>query len=535
MTEADIVVAGGGHNSLITAAYLQKAGYDCVVLDAREIPGGGASTEELLLPGFHVDSCSTGHTLIQANPVLANDELGLLADYGLEYIEPDPVAHVGFPDGEHFTQWLDLDRTCDEVARFSKRDADAYRRLIAEYAEVAPIFNEARMRPVGFGRSLEQMLMEHPRGRIWIRRAAMSPWDVIRHEFESRHVQSFLLWQAFQTLVPVDAAGSGILAYSIVFGRQKRSWTLPVGGSGKLADAIVRCLEDRGGTVVCGRRVTRLVLDGGGRCTGVETGDGERYMARQAVLSTIHVKHLVEMAPADAWGEEFRYGVDTYDIGMPCFAAYFAASEPPVFETPEGGRTAVSAGTVGWPEDVLRCGHQIKLGRYVDDVPWLLVACPTLADPSRAPEGMHWFKFLSPQTWQLPEGASDWDTLKERRADDQLAHVRRFCPNLTDDKIVARRVKSPLDIEAQNPNMVKGTIHGGDRSYAFSGAMRPVPGWAQHRTPIAGLYQTGATTHPGGSITGIPGRNAAIVMLTDLGHDPSEVLSGATRRQEVVR
>lgn len=525
---ADIVVAGGGHNSLITAAYLAKAGYECVVLDARAIPGGGATTEELLGAGYRVDSCSTGHTLIQVNPLLADDELGLLADYGLEYIEPDPVAHVAFPDGEHLTMWLDLDRTCEEIARFSRTDADAYRRLIAEYDEVKHIFNAARMVPIGHGPSLAELLHEHPRGRIWLRRNAIGAWDVIRHEFDSRHVQAFMLWMAFQTLVPADAAGSGILAYSLMYGRQRRGWTIPRGGSGMLTDAIVSCLEDSGGRVLCDTRVTGLVLENG-RCTGVETADGGRFMAREAVLSTIHVKHLVEMAPADAWGEEFRYGVDTYDIGIPCFAAYFASTEPPLFDTPEGPRSAVSAGTVGWPEDVLRCGREIRDGRYVRDVPWLLVACPTLADPSRAPEGRHWFKFLSPQAWQLPEGEDDWDTLKEKRAADQLEHVRRFAPNLRDEVLLARLVKSPLDIERANPHMIKGTIHGGDRSYPFSGDMRPVPGWASHRTPIPGLYQTGATTSPGGSVTGIPGRNAATVMLKDLGRDPEEVMAGAGR------
>ena len=100
---ADIVVAGAGHNSLIAAAYLTRAGHRCLVLDARPVPGGGVASEELLLPGFKLDSCSTGHTLIQTNPVLAADELGLIADYGLEYIEPDPVAHVVFPDGESLT------------------------------------------------------------------------------------------------------------------------------------------------------------------------------------------------------------------------------------------------------------------------------------------------------------------------------------------------------------------------------------------------------------------------------------------------
>ena len=133
ITTADIVVAGAGHNSLITAAYLAASGREVVVLDTRAIPGGAAASEELLSPGYVLDSCSTGHTLIQTNPVIADDELGLLGEYGLEYLMPDPFAHVAFPDGRHLTTWLDLERTCEEIARFSKADAEAYRRLLAEY------------------------------------------------------------------------------------------------------------------------------------------------------------------------------------------------------------------------------------------------------------------------------------------------------------------------------------------------------------------------------------------------------------------
>jgi phytoene dehydrogenase-like protein len=520
----DVVVAGAGHNSLITAAYLAKAGYECLVLDARPIPGGGAATEELLLPGYKIDSCSTGHTLIQVNPLLAEDELGLRADYGLEYLAPNPVGHVAFPDGEQLTMWLDLYRTCGEIGRFSARDAEAYRRMIEEYDEVKGIFGRARSLPLGFGPSLEQLLLEHPRGRTWLRRNAISAWEIIRREFESRHVRAFMVWMAFQTLVPVDAPGSGMLAYSLIFGRQQRSWTIPRGGSGALTDALVRVIEDHGGTVLCDRRVVGLVLEGG-RCAGVETDDGERYLAREAVVSTIHVKHLVEMAPAEAWGEDFLYGVDTYDIGMPGMAAYFATTEPPRFETPDGPRSAVSAGIADWPEEVIRCGRNIKDGRPVKGVPWLLVATPTLVDPSRAPEGHHTVKLLSPQAWELSEGR-DWDWFKEELADRQLEHLRRFAPNLTDDKIVASFVKSPADIERSNAHMIRGAFHGGDRSLPFSGANRPVPGFADHRTPIPGLYQTGGTTHPGGSITGFPGRNAATVVLTDLGRDPEEVMAG---------
>src|SRR4051812_16486989 len=103
--ESDFVVAGAGHNSLVTAAYLARAGYDVTVLEAEAIPGGGAASEELLGPGYVIDSCSTGHTLIQTNPLLVGDELGLIGRYGLDYIEPDPFSHVAFPDGEQLTMW----------------------------------------------------------------------------------------------------------------------------------------------------------------------------------------------------------------------------------------------------------------------------------------------------------------------------------------------------------------------------------------------------------------------------------------------
>jgi phytoene dehydrogenase-like protein len=520
---ADIVVAGAGHNSLITAAYLAKAGHEVVVLDARRIPGGGAASEEMLAPGYLIDSCSTGHTLIQTNPLLVDDELELLERYGLSYIQPDPFAHVAFPDGRQLTMWLDVEHSCEELARFSRRDADAYRRMLSEYDAVKGIFGAVRFTPPGFGPTLAERLQDHPDGRRWLRRSMMSAWDVVRSQYESPHVQSFMLWQAFQTLVPVDSAGSGPLAYSIVFGRQRRSWTLPRGGSGRLADALVGVIEDNGGTVLCDRLVTRLVLDGG-RCVGVETEDGERYLAREAVVSTIHVKHLIDMAPPEVWDEDFRWGVETYDLGLSGFAVYMATTEPPLFETSEGPPSAVSAGLVGWPQDVVDHGRRLRDGRYDPEPAWMLVATPTLVDPSRAPEGRHTVKFLSGQAWRLPQGETSWDELKQRQAAHQLERVRRFAPNLADDVILTSLVKSPADIERSNRHMIHGTFHGGDRGLAQSGLLRPAPGWGQHRLPIPGLYQTGGTTHPGGSITGAPGRNAAMVILSDLGSSLEEVI-----------
>jgi phytoene dehydrogenase-like protein len=522
---ADIVVAGAGHNSLIAAAYLCRAGHRCLVLDARAVPGGGVASEELLLPGFLLDSCSTGHTLIQTNPVLADDELGLIAEHGLAYIEPDPIAHVVFADGESLTMWLDLERTCEEIARFCSDDARAYRRLLAEYDSVKDVFARQRFTPVGWGPSFEQLLEGRDGAARWRRRAAMSAWDVVRHEFRSRHVRSFMLWMAFQTGQPVGSAGSAPLAYSIVFGRQRRSWTIPRGGSGELSRALVEVIESHGGEVRCNSRVTRLVLDGG-RCVGVITEDGERHLAGEAVLSTIHVKDLLAMAPADAWGEDFRYAIDTYDPGVSAFAAHYATTEPPRYHGRDGGVIeAVSAGVAGWPEDILRMGRDVCEGRLVRDGAWLLFPTPTVADPTRAPAGHHTVKVVGIQPYDPGRGPEAWEELRQEIAAVHLGHLRRAAPNLTADKILAELIVSPVDLERANPHMWHGTFHGGDRSLANSGALRPAPGWAQHRMPIPGLYQTGGTTHPGGSVTGGPGRNAAVVMLADLGLDPVRAMA----------
>jgi phytoene dehydrogenase-like protein len=523
--DADIVVAGAGHNSLLTACYLAKAGYRCLVLDARRIPGGGAATEELVLPGFGIDTCATGHTMIRVNPALLADELGLIAGYGLRYAEPDPVEQVAFPDGEQFTMWLDRERTIEEVARFSAADAAAYRRLLDEYDEVKSIFSRSQFTPVGFGPPLEAMLAEHPRGGIWARRRQLSAVEVVRHEFTSRHVQAFLLWMAFQVFQPVDLPGSGVLPYQQTFGRQQRSWSIPIGGSGRLTAALTGYLADHGGTVLCDRRVTRLLL-ADGRCVGVETDGGERYRAGTAVLSTIHAVHLRDMAPPDAWPAEFHYGIDTYDVGVPGFASYYCTTAAPVFASPHGPRSAVSAGLAGWPEDMLGMCADLRAGRFIGDPAWALVATPTLADPGRAPAGRHTVKILTPQTYRLPAGMGGWESVKERHARHLLEALRRPAPGFTDEVILGQLTKSPADIERLNPHMIHGAFHGGNRGPAFSGPLRPAPGWASHRMPIPGLYQTGGSTHPGGSITGAPGRNAAIVMLTDLGHDPAAVMSG---------
>ena len=140
--------------------------------------------------------------------------------------------HLPFPDGTYLTQYHDIDRTCDEFAKFSRKDAAAYRRMIADYDAVKPIFDAVSYTPIGWGKPVNERLAEHPDGKQWLRRIAMSGWDIIRDNFEDDHCRSFMLWMAFQTVVPPEWPMSGRLAYSLVHGRQRWSWCVPKGGSG---------------------------------------------------------------------------------------------------------------------------------------------------------------------------------------------------------------------------------------------------------------------------------------------------------------
>ena len=346
MSEAyDIVIAGAGHNSLICGAYLAKAGLRVLALEAREVIGGNTMTEELTLPGFFHDSCSSAHALFQSSPTMRNNELEL-DKYGLKYLRPDPVVTMPFDDGSSITQWLDLERTVAEFAKFSKRDGEAYRRLIAEYDSVKKVFNQNAYTPVGYGSDLEEALLARPDGANWLRRYRQSALEVVNDYFEDDHCRTFMLWLSFMTIQPIDRPYTGRLAYAVANGRQYNSWTTPVGGSGMLPKALTALIEDHGGAVLPNKPVRELVIQNG-KCVGVVTEDGETYRARKAVVSTIHIKHLVDMAPKEAWGEVFTQGVEQWQPGFTLFAAHYALSEPPLYPIDGERRPAVACGIGG--------------------------------------------------------------------------------------------------------------------------------------------------------------------------------------------
>jgi phytoene dehydrogenase-like protein len=515
----DIVVAGAGHNSLVATAYLAKAGYRCLVLEGRPIVGGAVKTQELTLRGFNHDVCSAAHSTILMNPMLRNNEINL-KDYGLEYIEPDPVIHMPFPDGTWITQWRDLDRTCAEFAKFSKKDAAAYRRMLAEFEKVRPIFEAVAFTPIGFGKPLNERLAELPDGHLWQRRAAMSQWEIIRDNFEDDHCRAFLLASPF-THQPPQYPMTGRLAYASIRSTPR---CIPKGGSGALTQALARYIEAHGGVILVNKGVARLVVENG-KCTGVECVDGSQHRAEKAVLSTIHIKQLVNMAPQELWGEDFIYGVETWQPEISAVVAHYATTEAPRFQSDSGLIEPVETCVMPGSARALGFIYDHLLGRVNLENPPLEITCCSTVDSTRAPAGMHTLRVLGFHPYDLKQGHEHWDELKNEVAESNLNYMRRFAPNLTEDKILARFVESPVDLERMNPHNWHGSYHAGAADASQAGALRPMAGWAQHRMPIPGLYQTGATTHPGGSVTGAPGRNAATVMLKDFGTSIEAVAS----------
>jgi phytoene dehydrogenase-like protein len=515
MTEPDFIVVGAGHNSLITAAYLARAGLRVAVIEGHERIGGDTITEELTLPGFHHDSCSSAHVLIQSNPLLRENELEL-DRYGLEYLFPDPAVVIPFPDGESITMYRDRERTAAEFARYSPRDARAYLELLADWDSVKATLNRGNQQPPLLPSEAQAALEATPKGLEMARVRMSSAVEVVRERFEAPHVRAFLLWMAMMTAQPIDRPYTGFLPFSLTSGRQAYSWTTPRGGSGSLPQALAALIEERGGTIETGHWVERVLVEDG-RAVGVRTGNGRELRATRGVVSSMHLKHLPDAVGADHLGAEFVRGVDRWRAGITFFATHYALAEAPRYRTHDGETMSVAMGAAGSMENLLAACQDFRAGRLHLDDPMLLVVCSSVVDSTRAPAGRHTLKVISYLPYDLPEGPAHWDSIKGDVSDCLLAHLRTLAPNLTDDVVLARHIESPLDLERRNPHNWHGSCHGGDQDPSQDGFMRPMPGFSHYRSPVPGLYLTGACTHPGGSVSGAPGRNAAHVVLADLG------------------
>ena len=512
MQETDVVVAGAGHNSLIAAAYLAVSGLRVTVVEARDVIGGNTVTEDLTLPGYKHDSCSSAHVLIQSNPLMRNRELPL-DRYGLRYVFTDPALVMPFDDGASITMWRDRDRTATELDRFSPGDAKSYLNLLTEWDELKEHHGLVSNSPPS------ESAVNSVVGRRYALMNARSAKEVIFDRFEDPHVRSLLMWLAFATIQDPERPGTGILPMSVTAGRQEFGWATPIGGSGMLPQALRRLIEDNGGRIVTGSPVTAITVDGG-RAAGVVTADGTSYPARRAVLSTIHAALLPEVLPEGSLPASFVSRVRIWKPGLTLFAVHLALRSIPKFNTEKGLRGSV-AGAIGSSDGLLAQIEAHRSGLTYDRDPWLLVVNPCEVDPERAPNGGATLKLLTIAPRSL-DGA-DWRAEKHRYAN-VLVELAASRMNFDQDDVLAITPESPIDLEERNPHNLWGSCHGGDLSPEQSGVNRPVPGYSTYRMPVDGLYQTGATTHPGGSVSGRPGRNAARIMLADLGLDPDAVV-----------
>lgn len=495
----DYIVAGAGHNSLICAAYLAKAGSRVLVLEGRAMIGGGVKTAEVLLPGFRADLCSSSHHLIARNPLLRNNELNL-RDYGYETFDPEVVVHFPFLGGDSLTVFLkDPERTAATIARASKKDAETFMRLAAVRARVAALPPAERVKS--------------SEGLFFQRLDVLSGYAAARQVWESPVMQAASLSGGRWPGVAGSDAGTGAQAFSMMDHMAGRP--MPKGGSGMLSVALGRVIEANNGVILTGKPVAQLIIENG-KCVGVECADGSKYRANKAVVSTIHVKHLLEMAPRELWGDALRTSVDLWQPEHAMFSFHYALSEPPKYPLAEGGTVSgAEASIMQRPESIFVLGLDQARGELtLDDYP-LQVVHPSVYDDSRAPPGCCTLKIEGGIPYALKEGPQHWDVIKERVADTFFSRYLRHTTNLTKDKVMAKVIMSPLDIERMNPAMWRGSVHHLDKRWG---------NFAPYRMPIPGLYQTGSCTEAGGSVTGQPGRNAAAIILQDEGKSLEQVV-----------
>jgi phytoene dehydrogenase-like protein len=502
----DVVVIGAGHNALIAAGYLAKAGLEVAVLEAKPIIGGNTVTEELTLEGWQHDSCSSAHAVIQSNPVIRDDELGLVSQYGLRYAYTEPAAVLPLDDGDSFVLHRSATGTAEEIARFSRRDAARFLEMTEQWKAIKAAH---RRWNAGGPAGTDSAAAGYAKLR------QQSAWDVVHENFEHEVTRRLLTWMGFATFQPPTRAGTGALPISITSGRLEFGWATPIGGSGALPAALAKLVADHGGQVLVNAVVSRIVTSGG-RAVGVETADGRRISARSAVVSSAHLATLPEMLGTDAT-EDLKEAAAAWRPGIALFAVHAALREDIRYRV--GGDLVTStAGGLGSPDGTLRQIEGCATGRPEMTDPWMLLVSSTTVDPDRAPGGT--FKILTAAPQTLASGES-WDDFGPRYAAQLLAIAGRHVAGLDETAVLATVCETPSSLARRNIHNIGGSCHGGEFLLA-SGEY--VPGWPQHSTLIEGLFLTGSTAHPGGSVSGWPGRNAAHAVLSATGIDPSTVM-----------
>lgn len=519
----DAVIVGAGHNSLIVAGYLAKAGMDVCVLEKNSYIGGGVTSPEVTLPGFKHDLCATMHGFIQPNPVIKNDELQLQAKFGLKYLYPENNASIVFPDDSYLVFAKSLDKTCDSIAQFSQKDADTYRSFHDWSAKLLDMLTTGMYNPPPSMGAFTAMLDQSDDGRELLRALNMSALDISREFFESERLQIAMTRFTSETMMSPKTAGTGIMLFMFIPMVHKYGWAIPEGGSGELSNSLGRCIEAHGGTIITDSYVKKIKVKNG-KAVGVILESGEEIMAKKAVVSTAHVQRLFSelLAGETAVPDDIRKKVArTQASDYAPINAHYALHEAPKWKAGEDCGRSIIVEICPWMEDYLKGFDDYFYGYPVTNAS--LCATQSQFDPSRAPDGKHTLYLYHYEPYNLKDGGpSKWDEIKEEVADGCLETVRKHTTNMGPENILKRYVMTPLDFERYNPSFVKGDfMHLGAQMYQYFGN-RPIP-LMNYKTPIDGLYMCGPSTHPGGAVVG-GGRAAVQVVMADLGIDFEKVI-----------
>jgi len=520
----DAVVVGGGHNGLVAAFYLARAGLSTVVLERRPFVGGACVTEEFA-PGFRA---STGAYVLSMLRERIWRDMRLVAR-GVRVDPAGPSLHV-FADGAHLAVDDEMAPTLKEFSRFSKDDARAYPafedRLASIAAAVSPVFE---LPPPDPGtRSLSGLLNLSRFGRLtWSHRRLLeeaaflfttSATRLLDERFGSAHVKAAIGWHAINdSLQGPSAPGT---AYVLLHdhaadaaGPAARQWGFVRSGMGFLTQKMADAVRDAGGEIRTDAEVERILVDGG-RATGAALVGGEEIRGAQ-ILSNADPKrtflHLIDDADLP---RTFVQQVRSYRCDGTSMKINLAVDRLPELTGFPRGVQPYHRGIMEFGSTLADMDRDQALARQgvAAQDSHVEVCFPTVHDPSLAPEGNHILTIdVNSQPYRVREG---WDAIKERRADQVVSQLEGSFPGLS-GSILHRQVLSPLDLERVLGITGGHALHG-EMTPDQLLFMRPVRGWANYRTPVRGLYLCGAGTHPGGGVTGANGRNAAREVLHDL-------------------
>jgi phytoene dehydrogenase-like protein len=523
--ERDVVVIGGGHNGLACAAYLGRAGLDVLVLERRDVLGGAAATEEPW-PGYRVSSASY---VVSLMPPRIVDELRLKR-FGYEVSIISPDYFVPFPDGTSLTLWGDVGRDAANIARFSKRDADAYVEFDRYFDRVANLLKDLLfvVPPNVTLRDVPAWLRLAARMRGWtgrdvheaIRLFTMSAADFLDEWFEDERVRGAMATQAIigAWCGPMTPGSAYVLTHHWIgeVDGHAGAWGWVKGGMGGVSAAIAEAARSNGAEIRTGVEVARVAINGQGRAVGVELADGSTIRARRVVSCAHPVTTYLELVGAERLPPDVVRDVKRYRTRSGSVKVNVALSRLPEFPSwdQEGdvhrGLTAVSPSI----EYLERAWDDAKYGRMSAE-PYIEVVFPTAHEPdgALAPRGKHlMLGFSQYGPFELREGSWEGGG-REEYAKRALGAIGRYAPGL-EGSIEHVEVLTPKDLE-ERFGLLGGNIMQGELTPDQLFGFRPIPGYGDYRSPIAGLYLCGSGTHPGGGVMGVPGRNAATVIARD--------------------